>query len=96
VSIDEERVDRRLGYLRSFMQSAWRAELPEAEALLERIRVELMLNRVDAATKQFYRAAARCLEDAVARRRESAGKDEHDVGRAMADYLDLFLEGLRN
>ena len=29
---DEERVDRRLGYLRSFMQSAWNAELPEAEA----------------------------------------------------------------
>lgn len=96
MTIDEERVDRRLGYLRSFMQSAWNAELPEAEALLERIRVELMLDRIDASTRRLYRAAARYLEDAVEHRRGAEGKAGPGARQAMADYLDLFLEGLRN
>ena len=96
VTNDEERVDRRFGYLRSFMQSAWSAELPEAEALLERIRLELTLNRVDAATRHIYRAAARYLEDAVERRRDAAGNDGRGPRQAMAAYLHLFLEGLRN
>jgi hypothetical protein len=59
LTLDEARVDRRLGYPRSFMQSAWSADLSEPEALLEYIRAELMLDRADGEAKQLCRAAAR-------------------------------------
>lgn len=96
MTISEERVDRRLGYLRSFMESAWSAELSEAEALLERVRVELMLGRMDAATKQLYRAAVHYLEEAVEHRHEKEGRDRLGTRQAVTAYLKLFLEGLRN
>ena len=96
MTIDEERVDRRLGYLRSFMQSAWSAELTETEALLERIRVELMLGSLEPGAKQLYRAAVHYLEEAVERRHEKEGKDRLSTRQVVAEYMKLLLEGLRN
>jgi len=95
MSIDEERVDRRMGYLRSFVDSAWNAELGEVEALVERIRVELMLGRCDHATEGLYRAAVRCLEDVAERRRKREAVDPHPVRHAVADYVRTLMEGLR-
>lgn len=93
--IDEERIDRRFGYLRSFVDSAWNSEVAEAEALIERIRVELMLGRCDASTKAFYRAAVHCLEDVVERRHASEGKDRLHARHLVADYIKVLLEGMR-
>lgn len=95
MTIDEERVDRRFGYLRSFLDSAWNSDLAEAEALIERIRVELMLAECDHASKAFYRAAVHCLEDVVERRHRDEDKDRLGTRRAVADYLRILMEGLR-
>jgi len=94
MSIDEERVDRRLGYLRSFMGSAWNADLDELEALIERIRLELMLGRCDRSAEMLYRAAVRALEDVAGRRRKQE-RDPHAARHAVADYLRVLIEGLR-
>jgi hypothetical protein len=94
-TIEEERVERRFNYLRSFMQSASAAELAELEALAERIRVELMIGGVDPAAKPLYRAAAHYLEDAAERRHEKEGTDRLGARRAVADYLKLLIEGIR-
>jgi hypothetical protein len=95
MSIDEERVDRRFGYLRSFMDSAWHGDLAEVEALIERIRVELMIGECDHATKAFYRAAVHCLEEVAAQRHGQLKTDRLEVRHAVADYLKALVEGLR-
>jgi hypothetical protein len=73
MAIEEERIERRLGYPQSCIQSAWTSDLAEVEALAERLRLELMLSRLDPATKAFYRAAAHFLDEALDQLHEKAG-----------------------
>ena len=95
MTIEEERIERRLEYLQSFIQSAWTSDLAEVEALAERLRLELMLSRLDPVTKAFYRAAAHFLDEALDQLHEKQGADRISTRKAIVDYLKLFVEGMK-
>lgn len=95
MTIEEERIERRLGYLQSFIRSAWTSDLAEVEALAERLRLELMLSRLDPATKAFYRAAAHFLDEALDQLHEKEGANRIGARKAIVDYLKLFAEGMK-
>ena len=95
MAVEEERIERRLGYLQSFIQSAWTSDLAEVEALAERLRIELMISRFDPATKAFYRAAAHFLDETLEQLHDKEGVNRLGTRKVIAEYLKLFVEGMK-
>ena len=96
MAVDQERIERDLAYLKSFMSCAWHRDLEEVEALVERLRLDLMLNKQDAPARHLYNAAVHFLEDAVEHRHRAERKDRRATRLAVADYIRTLLEAWKD
>lgn len=91
-AVNEEQVEQDFELLNRFTRSAWQRPLPHVEALINRIRVELMVAELTRRRKALYRAAVDFLEDAVEERYENEQKDRKQARRSVRDYVKALLD----
>lgn len=95
MSIDEAHVEREAQLLRAFVSVGRNGEPPVVQAVIERLRLDLMLGAHDGAAKRLYRAAVDYLEEAIEQRPEAANADRLGDCRLAADYMAGVLKRLR-
>lgn len=91
--VDEKAVERDYGFLKSFVGSAWNSPLTEVEALVERIRIDLMLEtQVSRARKALYREAIDYLEHVLERRYEKLEEPRESSREHILKYVKRMLD----
>jgi len=78
-SVNEQQVEQDFELLKRFTRCAWQRKLPNVEALIDRIRVELLVAELTKRRRALYRAAVDFLEDAVEERYEKENKDRREA-----------------
>lgn len=95
MGIDESKIEREAQLLRSFMNVGQYGDLHEAEAVIERLRLDLMLNDFDGSAKAFYRAALHFLEESVELRHALENRSRLETRRRVSKYVHDLLDRLR-
>lgn len=92
--VDEAQVERYFDELQGFARIAWSADIENLEALVERIRIALVIDKASKQRKVFYRGAIDYFEDVLEERHKkeerSAGERHHSIVayfKSMADNL---------
>jgi dGTP triphosphohydrolase len=91
--VNEQNVERDFELLKRFTQCAWQRDLAHVEALIDRIRVEMMIEPLTRRRKAYYRAVIDFLEDVVEERYEKERKNRHETRRSVLDYVKGMIEG---
>ena len=91
--VNDAAVEKDYGYLKGFIGAAWNSPLTEVEALVERIRIDLMLETVmTRARKALYREAIDYLESVLDRRYEKLEVPRPSRRHAVLNYVKRMLD----
>ena len=93
--VDEQKVEQDLESLERFCRTAWQSDLQNVEALIERLQVEMIVQRYPRRKKAIYRAVIDYMEDVLDRRYEKADDDRDTVRQGVLDYVSELIKGLK-
>ena len=94
MSIDEKHVEQAYARLRAAINLAMHLDLHDLEALIERMRVTLMLERLDRDRRHVYRALIDLYEAELERRYDASEHDRATVRRQVLAYFRRMLDEL--
>lgn len=92
--VDEERVEADFESFAKLTRLAWSRDLAHVEALIERLRVEVIMAPMQRGRKQLYRAAIDYFDDVLDERYEKAGLDREGSRQSAVAYLKRLLDGI--
>ena len=93
--VDERKVEQDLEMLERFCRTAWQSDLQNVEALIERLQVEMIVQRYPRRKKAIYRAVIDYMEDVLERRYEKIEDDRDTVRQDVLDYVAKLIQGLK-
>lgn len=93
-SIDEKRVEDTLDRIHGALNVALQQPIPQLEALIERLRIDLMLRRTNKERRALYRALIDLLEAELAERYEAGGADRETVRQHVMRYIRQLVHEL--
>lgn len=89
----QELAEKRLDSVKNLLGSAWRSDPVEVQALIDRLTVETLVDKVSKPRRQVYHALIDYLEDAL-EEREDADPEEVRQRTGRQSYLQRLLKGL--
>jgi len=93
MDLDEPHIEKQFKQLKHFADGVWHTDLTNVEAIVERIRLELIIEQVRNPRKTFYRAVIDYLEDVVDERYKKENKNPEASRRSVREYIKSFLDG---
>lgn len=85
--------EKRLDGLKALLGSAWHSDPAEVQALIDRLAVESLIDKVSRPRRQVYRALIDYLENAL-EDREDADPEEERKRSGRQSYLQRLIKGL--
>ncbi len=94
-TIEDEKVEQEFAHLQRFVSEASCCDLSNLQALVERIRVEIMVAKPKRATRMFYRAVIDYLEDVLEHRYAAEGSEPHHHHNLIG-YVRSLLDAIES
>ena len=79
--LNGQKAEQNLESLKRFCGTAWQSDLQNVEALIERLQIEMIVQRYPRRKKAIYRAVIDCMEDVLERRYEKTSDDGDTFNR---------------
>ena len=92
--VDEKRVDRDVEMVEQLSRLAWQRDLANVEALIERLRVEMIVKDYRGSQKRFHRAVIDRFEDVLEERYEKEDRDRETTRRSIMHYVRSLIGSL--
>jgi len=93
-TVNEAQIDQDLELINRVARLGWQRDVQNVEALIERLRVELIINDFRGSQKHFHRAVIDRLEDVLEERYEKENADRASIRDAVLAYIRSLWEGL--
>jgi DNA-directed RNA polymerase specialized sigma24 family protein len=94
MQLDEDKVEDAFVKFRAAVNFAVNQELPNLEALIERIRVELMIQTMRRERRDVYRALIDLLEDEVDEQYEKIDEERGSIRHQVESYVRRMIRNL--
>lgn len=92
---NEAEVERAHDMLLKFISMARQLRPVDGEALINRLRVDLMINDFSRERRRLYRSAIDYFEDILDERLSKVPETRADTKRATRSYITRFLEAVK-
>ena len=92
--VDERQIDRDVELVERLGRLAWQRDLHNIEALIERLRVEMIVNDYRGSQKRFHRAVIDRFEDILEERYEKEEADRASTRRSILNYVRSLMDSL--
>jgi len=92
--VNEAQIELDLELINRVSRLGWQHDLHNLEALIERLRVEMIVKEYRGSAKHFQRAVIDRLEDVLEERYENENADRETTRTAVLSYIRSLWESL--
>lgn len=92
--VNEKLIEKDLAEIENLFGIAWHNSFMTTEALLERLRVEIMISRPSRRKRRVYRALIDYIEDVLEERYADEEQDRPEKRKQVMDYIKGVLNSV--
>lgn len=92
--VNEAQINADLELIERLARLPWQRDVHNVEALIERLRVETIIQKHRGSLKRYHRAIIDRLEDVLEERYEKEDTDRNSTRKAVLGYIRSLWEGL--